>query len=91
MLYVTDLLWDERNLEHIARHNVTRYEVEEVCYSDPFVRRARNQLLAVFGQSDGGRYLVVFLARRGRGTYYPVTARDMTEAERRTYHRAQGG
>jgi len=33
MLYVEDLDWDERNLDHIARHGITQYEVEEVCYN----------------------------------------------------------
>jgi uncharacterized DUF497 family protein len=90
MLYIEDLIWDEHNLDHIARHNVTQYEVEEVCYSKTFVKRGRNGLLEVYGQTESGRYLVLFFARRGKGVYYPVTARDMVERERKTYLRARG-
>ncbi|TMC59920.1 MAG: BrnT family toxin [Chloroflexi bacterium] len=90
MLYIEELIWDERNIEHIAMHTISRDEVEEVCYSEPLVRRARNELLAVYGQTESGRYLMVFLARRGRGIYYPVTARNMVDSERKAYHRAKG-
>ncbi len=90
MLHVEGLIWDDQNLEHIAEHGVLDVEVEEVCYSDPFVKRARNSALAVYGQTEHGRYLLVILGRRSKGVYYPVTARDMTESERRTFHRAKG-
>jgi uncharacterized DUF497 family protein len=85
MTYVEELIWDDRNLEHIARHGVSRFEVEQVCYSDAFIKRTRNQLLAVYGQTESGRYLIVFLGRRGQGVYYPVTARDMIDRERRAF------
>ncbi len=90
MLYVEDLIWDNRNLEHIAGHGVTKYEVEEVCYSEPYVRRARNKTLAIYGQTESGRYLLVILAHREKGVYYPITARDMTDSERRTFRRTKG-
>ncbi len=90
MLHVEDLIWDDRNRDHIAEHGVSDVEVEEVCYSDPYVRRARNNALAVYGQTENGRYLLVILGRRGKGVYYPVSARDMTDGERRTFRRAKG-
>ncbi len=90
MLHVDDLIWDDQNLEHIAEHGVSDIEVEEVCYSDVFVKRARNNTLAVYGQTENGRYLLVILGRRSKGVYYPVTARDMTDGERKTFHRAKG-
>lgn len=32
MIIVRELIWTERNIDHIARHNVTREEVEQVCH-----------------------------------------------------------
>lgn len=31
--------WDAANIEHIAMHNVTPDEVEEVCVNRPHVRK----------------------------------------------------
>lgn len=89
MFHVAELLWDEWNLDHIAEHDVLPEEVEQVCNSNPFVRKARNETLAVYGQSDEGRYLMVFLGKRGKHVYYPITARDMTDRERRTFQKAR--
>lgn len=90
MLHVEDLIWDERNIEHIARHGVTINQVEEVCYSNALFKRGRNQILEAYGQTEDGRYLVAFLARRGKGAYYVVTARDMNDRERKTYRKFKG-
>ncbi len=90
MLYVQELLFDDWNEDHIARHSVIPEEVEEVCQGDLFVSRTRERRLRVIGQTEAGRYLTVILAPRGRGVYYPITARDATAAERRLYHRQKG-
>lgn len=83
---IRELLWDDCNEEHIARHHISRLEVEEVCFGDPWVLRARGKdKQAIYGQSDGGRYLLVILGQRRAGVFYPITARDLTESERRRY------
>jgi uncharacterized DUF497 family protein len=87
MLHINDLLFDDWNEEHIARHHIEPEEVEEVCLGRPYVSRTREGKLRVIGQTDGGRYLIVILAPRGQGVYYPITARDATESERRLYKR----
>ncbi len=90
-LTISDLIWDDWNEEHIARHHITPGEVEEICYGEPWTLRARGQdTWALYGQTDGGRYLMVILAHRGHGIYYPVTARPMSDAERRRYQRWKG-
>jgi uncharacterized DUF497 family protein len=80
-----ELIVDPDREDHIARHGVTVEEVEEVVFGAPFIRQAREGRLRLIGQSDAGRYLVIFLAARGRGRYGLVTARDATDAERRLY------
>lgn len=83
---IHELVWDDWNIEHIARHHVSPEEVEEVCFSKHWPLRAKGQdKRALLGQTNGGRYLLVILGKRGEGLYYPVTARDMTEAEHRRY------
>lgn len=85
--FIRELLWNEWNLDHIARHNVSQHEVEEVCYSNPDVTKARNKTLRIIGHTYSGRFLTFFLAPRGRGRYFVVTAREATEAERRRFHK----
>lgn len=87
MVRILDLAWDERNEEHIARHGVTREEVEDAVRNKPFVTRARDGTYRVIGQTLGGRYLTVIVAPRVDGPFYVVTARDAEPGERRGYRR----
>jgi len=83
--------WDEANVDHIARHGVTREEVEEVlldrrrigssAYNVPGERR-----WAIIGSTDAGRILSVVFTRRHRAIRV-VTALDANQAERRRYRR----
>jgi uncharacterized DUF497 family protein len=45
----------------------------------------RDGTTLLFGQSHAGRYLLVVFAASGDGRWYVVTARDMTDSERRIY------
>ena len=87
MIYIRELLWTDWNVEHIARHNVSPHEVEEICYSSSCVSKARNKTLRVIGQTRSGRFLAIFLAPRGKESYFVVTARAATEAERRRFYK----
>jgi uncharacterized protein len=67
-------------------------EVEDVLFSTPHVRRAEKgrikgeHLYVAYGQTESGRYIVVFfILKRGRAAL-PITAREMTPGERRYYH-----
>ena len=90
MLYIYELLFDEWNEDHIARHQIIPEEVEEACLSEPFVSKTRQNRVRVIGQTDAGRYLTVILAPQGQGVYYPVTARDAAKTERRLYLQKKG-
>ena len=89
---IDELLWDESNIEHLGRHRIVPEEAEEVVFADiPREVRARAGRYAVYGQTASGKYIVLFLERvrigrrRRPQVYRPVTARAMTEAERRRY------
>jgi uncharacterized DUF497 family protein len=89
-VYIREVVWDEWNEEHIARHGIDPEEVEEVLvglFSPPLIQRARQGSYRALGQTAGGRYLAVFFALRAPGGVYPITARDMDTKERRTYRR----
>lgn len=88
---IYELIIEPGREEHIARHQVSVEEVEEVIFGVTFIRRARQGRYHIIGQTQAGRYLTVFVAPRGSGIYGLVTARDADDAERRAYlrHRKQ--
>ena len=82
---IYELIIEPGREEHIARHQVTVTEVEEVIFSAPFIRKTRQGRYNIIGQTAAGRFLAVFVAPRGQGVYGLVTARDADDAERRAY------
>jgi uncharacterized protein len=61
--------WDEANVEHIARHGVTREEAEQVIDNGPLELKPQviegEERFPNVGLTDAGRWLVVVLAERG--------------------------
>jgi uncharacterized protein len=41
---------------------------------------------AAYGQTEAGRFLIVFFIHKGRGLALPISGRDMTISERRLFH-----
>jgi uncharacterized DUF497 family protein len=86
---IHELLWPRDRIEHIARHSVTPDEVEEVCFGQSLVLRAKSQgenpVYYVLGQTDAGRYLFSVIIQFPDGRGYPVTARRMTDKEERRF------
>ena len=86
---IKELLWPRDRIEHIARHSVTPEEVEEVCFGQSMVLRAKSQgenpVYYVLGQTDAGRYLFSVIIQFPDGRGYPVTARTMTDKEERRF------
>ncbi len=81
---VADKLW--------AKHNVAEEEVYEVIENDDELPRLRRSNVEpgsylVYGRTQAGRYLVVALFPKGRGTANVATARDMTASEKALYER----
>ncbi len=79
--------WDEANVDHIAVHRFSPEEVEEVFAEGCDIRRTRDGRYPAYGRTCGGRMtLVVFHRRPGRHIRV-ITAREMSEKERRQYRR----
>src|SRR5438270_13219145 len=74
-----------------AKHGVSTDEVEQVLFSKPHVRRSQKghvkgeDLYVAYGQTDGGRHLIVFFILKRRSSALPISARDMTDSERKYY------
>jgi len=87
MIY--SLVWNDKNLEHIALHNVKPDEVEDVCMSAPLILKARSKgkspVYHVLGRTRAGRYLFSVIIYFGKGRGYVVTSRNMTDKERRRF------
>ena len=80
--------WDDVNIDHIARHNVTPDEVEEIFDGPRYIVRSQQGLYNAYGRTASGRYLFcVFVEARDGESVRIITARDMTETERKLYWR----
>ena len=91
---IDDFIWLPDVLEKLAvKHHVTQDEVEEVFFNRPRYRfvesghRPHEDVYAAAGQTDAGRYLLVFFIHKFSNTALILTARDMDEKERRRYER----
>jgi uncharacterized protein len=86
MIYIRRLIWDDWNVGHIARHQVTPDVVEEVCRGAPVISETYRDRLRVVGPIQGGRVFTVILEpQQEEGVYYVVTARPADRRERRNY------
>jgi len=82
------LIWDDENEEHFALHGVTPEEIAETFYSSSVIVRSRSDTYRMNGQTNGGRFLCIIVARRPHGQRYVVTARDADDLERRIVRRS---
>jgi uncharacterized protein len=85
MLFVRCLIWDSWNVAHIARHDVSSDEVEEVCHGDHIIREGHTGRIMLIGPTKGKRMLAIILEDMGGDVYYVVTARPADRKERRLY------
>jgi len=87
---IRELIWPEGRVDHIKRHGITPEEVEETCFGKSFVQRAKskgaNPVYYVLGQTEAGRYLFCVVIQFPDSRGYPVTARPMTDKEKRRYN-----
>lgn len=84
--------WIEDKLE--SKHHVTFREARQIFFSEPRIRFAEKgytagqDVYAAFGQTLGGRYLSVFFIHKPEiKTAVIISARDMSDKERKAYGR----
>jgi len=93
-MYIDDFIWLPDVIEKLAvKHHVTQDEAEEVFFNQPRYRfvesghRPGEDVYIAGGQTDAGRYLVVFFIYKPAHTALILSARDMDEKERRRHER----
>ena len=75
------------------KHNVATEEVEEIFHSKPVYRKVQKghvpgeDLYAAFGQTNSGRYLIIFFIYKPSHKALIISARDMDKKERRRYEK----
>lgn len=94
-LVIKVLIVDEGRLAHIARHQVTSEEVQEVISGDYVYIKGREDRWLIIGKTKTGRFLTVVAGERSeKNTYGLVTARPASREERSLYREMaleQGG
>ena len=86
-MHISDFEWDMRNKVHLWEHGVETLEAEEVFINRPVCQRAGNDTYVAFGVSEEGRHLLVVFSVNGKGLIRVITAREMTEKEKRNYRK----
>jgi len=90
-LYWDDFEWDEVNEDHIAKHNVDRYEAEEAA-TDPSAliwRQGKDRFGSprhlCIGKTDNGRILFLVVDHKEKHLWRVGAARDTAPSERKIY------
>jgi uncharacterized DUF497 family protein len=82
--------WDAGNVSHIARHNVTPEEVENVFKNDPvdlnYEHVAGEHRWTILGHTDSRRVLTIVFTLR-REAFRAITAHDVSKKSRAEYFR----
>ena len=91
-MLINRIIWKDQFVEKLeTKHGVSIEEAEEVLSSKPHIRKVAKgnikgeNVYAAFGQTVGGRYLVIFYIRKLIGAILPISARDMDDGERKYY------
>jgi uncharacterized DUF497 family protein len=93
-MFIDDFVWLTEIAEKLAiKHRVSQDEVEEVFFNRPKYRfvelgyRSGEDVYSAGGQTNSGRYLIVFFIHKRDNTGLILSARDMDGAERRRHER----
>ncbi len=89
---LTGIIWHHDIVEKLEwKHNVNKHEVKEILYNTKhfrFIEKGHikdENLYSAYGQTENGRYLVVFFIYKKGKQALIISARDMTQNERRVY------
>lgn len=91
---IVGFIWLDEIVEKLAvKHHVAPDEVEQVFDARPDFKRWEKgryrgeDVYRVLGQTDAGRYLVIFYIFKQTGEALILSARDMDHKERKSYGR----
>ena len=88
------IIWFDEIIEKLEwKHSVQPREVTEVFINRPEFRfvekgnRSSENVYAAMGQTDAGRYIIIFFIYKKNKHALIVSARNMTDTERRKYEK----
>jgi uncharacterized DUF497 family protein len=91
---ITEIIWLTQFVDKIeSKHDVSTDEVEQILTNHPRIQRIERgalegeDLYRATGQTEAGRFLVVFFVYKGRGRALVISARDVSRRERKNYGR----
>jgi hypothetical protein len=91
-MQILDLILKNNVIDKLTwKHNISEIELRQVFNNHPQMRLIEKgkikgeNLYAASGRTDAGRYLLIFFILKKNRKALIVTARDMTERERRKY------
>jgi len=93
-MYIDDFIWLPSILDKVeVKHQVLQDEAEEVFFNKPRFRfvelgnQKGEDVYSLSGQTEAGRYLIIFFIHKSSNTALILSARDMDRKERRRYGR----
>ena len=94
-MQIENIVCSERTESKLeSKHHVTLREARQIFFSRPRIRFVENgrtageDVYVAFGQTLGGRYLsVFFIYKSARKMAVIISARDMSDKERKAYGR----
>lgn len=91
-MYIDDFIWLPDIVEKLyIKYHITQDEVEEAFFNRPRYRfvesghKPGEDVYSASGQTDAGRYVIVFFIHKAANIALILSARDMDEKERRRY------
>lgn len=91
---ISSLIWLEEIVEKItSQHHVTPKEVRDIFHTSTHFRyvekghRSGENVFSALGKTDSGRFLIVFFVYKKSNQALILSARDMTDAERKRYEK----
>jgi uncharacterized protein len=89
---IVGIIWLEEIVQKLIwKHSVEQFEVVELLENSPRLRfvekghRIGENVYSALGQTYSGRYLTVFFVHKADNQALILSARDMTDAERKRY------
>ncbi len=93
-MIISGIIWIDEIIDKLERkHNVQQDEARQVLRNAPHFRfvetghKPGENVYAALGRTDAGRYLIVFFVLKKDKRALIVSARTMTDAEKKRYEK----
>lgn len=81
-IIIKKLIWDDFNIEHIKKHEVTKEEIEKAVKQVSYHRHTYDERYLAVCEGEE-RTITVIVVRKSLSTYYVVSARTAKKSERK--------